>query len=165
MNHPPLRRATSAFSLIEVTLAIGIIAFALTAVVGLLPVGLTSFRQAVDVSTENRIVQRFAAEARQTEFATLVGTGSTEYPVRHFDDQGTEVSRGADGIYSAKLVATAPANLPGGTTTDLARLVIDIVRNPGNKTLGRDPATGGIKDNPAEGLSVSRHSTLITRRQ
>lgn len=54
------RKACSAFSLIEVTISIGIVAFALIAVVGLLPVGLSSQKQANEQATGVQALARIS---------------------------------------------------------------------------------------------------------
>lgn len=50
-------KKTAAFSLVEVTLAIGIIAFGLLAIIGLLPVGMNSGRESVDATHAQLIAQ------------------------------------------------------------------------------------------------------------
>ena len=50
MNLPPRGTSNAGFSLIEVTLAIGIIAFAFVALFGLLPTGMQTFRASVDTT-------------------------------------------------------------------------------------------------------------------
>ena len=50
-------KKTAAFSLVEVTLAIGIIAFGLIAIIGLLPVGMNSGRESVDVTHAQLVAQ------------------------------------------------------------------------------------------------------------
>lgn len=67
----PKRLMTSGFSLVEVTLAIGIIAFALMAVVGLLPVGLRTVKNSNEQAAA-AIVLRTIADAVHT--ATVNGT-------------------------------------------------------------------------------------------
>src|SRR5436309_1710363 len=62
-----------AFSLIEVTLSIGIIAFALLAVVALLPVGIGSIRTAAD---QQRATQVMNGIAIAIQSARLSGTNS-----------------------------------------------------------------------------------------
>ena len=48
---------TAAFSMVEVTLALGIVAFALLAIFGLLPVGLTASRNAADDTRTSMVAQ------------------------------------------------------------------------------------------------------------
>ena len=98
----------SGFSLVEISLALAIIAIALVALIGLLPSGLNNFRDAMDAQTAGEIFQRVVADAQETDFDALVypeklippqspwqrgGAGTQFYrlPLRHFDSQGTEV--------------------------------------------------------------------------
>lgn len=132
---PPVTKPSSsdAFSLIEVVLAIGIVAFAFVAILGLLPVGMTTFRQAMDTSTSSQIIQRVINEAQQTKYATLVESGST---TKHFDDQGNEVEP-AFSIYTVEVLVTAPTILPessAGPSANLASVRVRVAHNP-----GRDP--------------------------
>ena len=83
------------FSLVEVTLAIGVVAVAFLALFSLLPVGMGLFREAMDTSVSAQIVQRVVGDATETEFEQLIANpASGNYytlPVRYFDAQGTEV--------------------------------------------------------------------------
>ncbi len=64
-------RAQRAFSLVEVVLALGIIAFAFVANIGMLPVGLQTFRDSADKTQTTQIAQNLLAEAQQTPFENL----------------------------------------------------------------------------------------------
>lgn len=97
MRHFGARRG---FSLVEVVLAIGVVAFAFVAIFSLLPVGMGVFREAMDTSVSAQIVQRIVSDSQQTNFDNLVdptksgGTASGDWfvlPLRYFDDQGSEV--------------------------------------------------------------------------
>ncbi len=72
--HPP----TQAFSLIEVTLALGIVSFALVAVLGLLPTGLNTQRQAVNQSFGVQGLND-VAQALQGIYVSTNGT-TTNFP-------------------------------------------------------------------------------------
>ncbi len=81
------RRCRRAFSLVEVTLALGIAAFGLVAAVGLIPVGLSTMRDAMDDTAQSMISDRIAGEAALTSFEDLAAkydSGTTLY----FDDEG-----------------------------------------------------------------------------
>jgi uncharacterized protein (TIGR02598 family) len=67
-------RTRAAFSLIEVTMSIGIVAFAFVAIFGLIPTGLNSFRDAKTISTSNTIAQRRLSELEQLDFDKLITT-------------------------------------------------------------------------------------------
>ena len=69
MNPPP--RRTAAFSLVEITLALGVMAFCLVAIFGLLPVGFNSDRAAVEQTAAAGVAAALAADLRQTPAATV----------------------------------------------------------------------------------------------
>ncbi len=89
----------------EVVLAIGVVAFAFVAILGLLPTGMTQFRQAIDTTVCAQIAQRVIGDAQQTDFDTLIdksnlpGTANYSFrgpavnnpQFRYFDERGGEV--------------------------------------------------------------------------
>lgn len=106
----PSKSKPAGFSLVEVALAIGIVAFAFVALMSLLPAGLTTFRRALDTSICTQIAQRIVSEAQQADFDVLTDKanlpastpekdfsfrmrrpGTTETWVRYFDEQGNEI--------------------------------------------------------------------------
>ncbi len=98
MRAPLQKDLSSGFSLVEVVLAIGVVAFGFIAIFSLIPVGMGIFRESMDTSVSAQIVQRVMGDATETDFEQLVfskdNTVSGNYyvlPVRYFDDQGTEV--------------------------------------------------------------------------
>lgn len=109
---PRRRTSTSGFTLVEVALAIGIVAFAFVALLALLPAGQNAFRQSIDVAVCGQIAQRILNEAQMSDFQTLidarhVGNEATENftfraptvskpAFRYFDDQGRELSLRSD---------------------------------------------------------------------
>ncbi len=62
----PLKRGTRAFSLVEVTLALGVAAFCLLSIFGLLPIGLNSNQLAIDQTTAASCATRVIADLRAT---------------------------------------------------------------------------------------------------
>jgi uncharacterized protein (TIGR02598 family) len=80
------RRLVKAFSLIEVTLALGIVSFAFVALLGILPAGLNHFTHSVDASTESQIAQTILTQARQAKFSELQTFASADQ--FNFDEQG-----------------------------------------------------------------------------
>jgi uncharacterized protein (TIGR02598 family) len=85
-------RFPAGFSLVEVTLALGIAAFCLIAVFGLMPVGVQTSRNATSQTAATNIIAAVVADLRATprasttssQFAITFGTGKTLY----FDSQG-----------------------------------------------------------------------------
>ena len=83
------------------------VAFAFVALLGLLPTGLTVFREAMDTTVSSQIVQRITSELQETDYFTLlraahldgpgedpVASDAPAYgvlPTRYFDDQGNEI--------------------------------------------------------------------------
>lgn len=162
MPRRPLIHSSSAFSLVEVTLALGIVAFSLLTLVGLIPMGLTTFHKAVNASISSQIVQQVVTDMQQTDFSQL----TQSIPIRYFDDQGNELGTannpppaGTIINYDVNVVVTTPTG-----TSNLACLQIEIVTNPGQQTLNRD-STGSVQQDPAHGIFVSRYSAFIANNQ
>ena len=91
------RKGDSAFTLIECAIAVGLTAFALVGLLSLLPLGMTTFRNAIDISVGSQIFQRVVTDAEQTDFDALLkqADAASEFyvlPTRYFDDQGNEVT-------------------------------------------------------------------------
>lgn len=153
----PSRKRIAAFSLIETTLAIGVVAFALVAMLGLMPVGLTSFREAMDASTSSRILQRVSSDLRQ-------GTNVVaQQPMLYFDEQGDKTTaNGADGkkaLYYVNTLVQPTTSLPGGVDSSLTTVTVEIVKNPKNEAVPRDPATLAFLERP--GMPVWRYPVYI----
>lgn len=104
------RKRLHGFTLVEVVLAIGVVAFAFVGLLALMPVGLSNFRKAMDASVGSEIGQRVFNDIQQTDFDTLLKQASITVPTslpqpvgtmaqvahgslphRFFDDQGNEV--------------------------------------------------------------------------
>jgi uncharacterized protein (TIGR02598 family) len=86
------KQTRSAFSLVEVTLALGIAAFCLIAIFGLMPVGVQTNRNATSQTATANIIAAVVADLRATprtgttssQFAITFGTAKTLY----FNSQG-----------------------------------------------------------------------------
>ena len=108
-------RLEAAFSLVEVTLSIGIIAVAFVALLGLLPVGMSTFRGSIDASNEMWIMQSFNSMVQTTDYSRLkdldYGTSSDKV-IYYFDEEGRRVDTSKDQIagreqfrlYAVKLI-------------------------------------------------------------
>lgn len=113
----------------EVALALGIVAMAFIPVLGLLPVGLSTSKQAMDTTLEAQIAQKMSGLAVQADFSNLESlSSSTRY---YFDDQGNG-STADRAIYGVGMeVATStklPTSDPLGSSTDrLATVTIHIL--------------------------------------
>ena len=123
----------------EVTLAIGIISFAFVAMLGLLPVGMSVSRQAIDTTIEAQIVQQLKTQALQTDFSQL-GRLAQSDPY-YFDDQGKSGPK-EGAIYKTGFTVATPTKLPAGVSTQkLATVTILVLNTKGNETRAAlDPA-------------------------
>ncbi len=141
--HSAIRNQNRAFSLVEVTLALGIMAFAFTAVFGMLPMGLQTFRDSADKTRSVQIAQRLVAEVQQTPFSNLPNLYNT---VRFYDIDGEELAASAisdptDYSYSAQVVPVTTSvnsvNSGGvGISSDRTRmLLVKIAKNRDVSTL------------------------------
>ena len=121
--------ASRAFSLIEVTIALGILAFALVGIMGILPVGLRTMGDAIDDSTSSLITRRMVGEARQSSFDALLSMPST---TRYFDFEGQEVASASSSLSVYKAVTTVSST---GSSSNLALVSITVSKNnSGNRT-------------------------------
>jgi len=146
------------FSLIEVALAVGVVAFAFVSLMGLLPVGLQVFRNTIDASVRSQIVQHVTTDALQTNFDVLTSSSNALTNV-YFDDQGNEVAQ-TGSIYSVQVQVTPSTALPSpsssGTNSDLATLLIQIADNPAQVA---NPFSG------SSNLPISVATTFVARNE
>jgi uncharacterized protein (TIGR02598 family) len=126
------------FSLVEVTLALGIVSFAMVPLIGLLPVSYTSFQASTRSVTTTQLAQRIFAELQQTDFAQLAGAES------FYDVQGVEVGKTdskkvfdvrvqiVDAMKLPTSAAVAAGSLLGNT--HLKQIVVQVAENPGGRS-------------------------------
>jgi uncharacterized protein (TIGR02598 family) len=100
----------SAFSLVEVVLALGILSVGFLAIVGLLPVSLAIFRQSSEDTVSTQIVQQILTESQQTPFSRLATINGD----RFYTDEGFPATA-SDFVYSARV-----SLLPGVTEVPAA---------------------------------------------
>jgi len=124
------------FSLIEVVLAIGIIAVALVPLMALMPTAMQVHRDAVESTLIAQMLQRVTFDAQQTEFENLID-GSSSIGPYFFDDQGTSVDENDPSrLFDVQVTLVSPAIVPsdepdGSSSSNLAQLRIELARNPG----------------------------------
>lgn len=124
----PLQRfskLTRAFTLVEMALATGIVSFAMVGILGLIPVGLNTFRSAITLSIEANIAQRLSSDVQRTDFANQLTSSRYFY----YDEQGLEVPAAA-AIYTAELQPPANIASAGVVSADVpARTVLIRITN------------------------------------
>lgn len=116
---------TAGFSLVEVTLAIGLVTFGLLSVVGLLPGGMSNLRE----STEQMVHAQILASV--SEMLAVSDFDAATNGVEFFDEEGHLVLKQGDARYKATLTEVKPS-IPGvdptGMSAHLKRLQVGIAR-------------------------------------
>ena len=148
-----ISRWGGAFSLVEVTLALGIAAFCLLAIFGLLPVGIKSHQDAIRQTAATGIATGIMADLRATPNATsanyqiTIPTGKKLY-LR--EDGSPDTSSGADSKYLAYVTFTVP---PQPNAATLVRLLItwpaaaDLANDPPKNFSGSFEAVSALDRN------------------
>ncbi len=92
---PPFRRQR-AFSLIEVALALGVIGVALVALLGMMPIGLATFRDSMHATLQADVLRQLTARFQETPFDRLTNQTAMLY----YSDEGalTDETHGLLGV-------------------------------------------------------------------
>lgn len=98
----------SAFTLVETVLAIGIVSFAMISILGLVPVGLGTFRKAMNLTVESAIVQSVAGELQRIDYSNEIQRTDPLY--FYFDDQGVRIPNSGSSflLYTVQVPPSAP---------------------------------------------------------
>lgn len=161
------RRRPTAFTLVETALALGIVAFAMIPLVGLLPVGLQLSKEASDLTVAAQIAQRLTGMVQQSDdTSAMLRTGDSPLMKNYyaFDNEGqpvsaqsgaqTQVGSGA-AVYSAAILSVQTAEAPPpASLADVPKavtLVIQVVSDPAQRLKSATPKlklTSEIKSQP-----------------
>ena len=107
-------------TLVEVTICLGLVSFGLISVLGLLPTGLMTLRDARDASARSRYLQTISAEYLSLSFADVPSSNTF-----FFDRDGQLVeSSSPSRLYKVAVETLAPKYpaQPAGITNSLLRL-------------------------------------------
>lgn len=85
-----------AFTLVETVIAMGIVAFAMLGILGMVPVGLTNFREAMSNTAESQIVQGLSNDILLTKYSDLLDAYGTGTNVTYYSEEG-KFLEGANG--------------------------------------------------------------------
>jgi uncharacterized protein (TIGR02598 family) len=133
MKTPFCKRA---FSLIEVAMAIGLLAFCMISILGLLPVTLNTSRQSIDKNAETRMLQTVRANLLQYPTSTL-----PQESLFYFDADGSMLptdSPPANAFYSVTAATLPSTSLPDSQTSAKLRTArISILHIPRNSAVNR----------------------------
>lgn len=157
----PAGQLRAAFSLVEVTLAVGVAGFAFISLLGLLPLGVTTFHNAMDASLGTQIFQRVVNDMQQADFNALAGNQNPGF--RYFDEQGNELPEAEQkaAIYHVRTLVIPDTSLPGpgSNLQEVATLVVQIANNPAGTEIPVDSKRNVWK--PSSQYSVATHSALV----
>ena len=157
---PGQKGSEGGFSLVEVVIAIGLASFALMALLGLLPVGLSTYKQSVSSTMGAQIVQRIFTDAQIASLSNLQNTN------RFFDEQGTELTSSnavnciywVQVTYSTNSSGSNATTFLGNTSINLVTATVKIALNPGGSLSSSNVFS-------ATNSSMLVYSTLIGRSQ
>ncbi len=114
------RRRSGGFSLVEVALALAIMAFASASIISLIPFGLTSFRQAMNNTIESEIVQGLTNDISLSDFGNLKNMAVAQGTTYYFDAEGRRQTGATGALYTAKIKFTDLS--PAASTNPLSTL-------------------------------------------
>ena len=151
------RRAAAGFSLVEIVIAMAVIASALLVVLGMLGVGMSTFQQAKATSVSSQIAQQIFSQIQVAPFSSVTNHAITAAPTqgyyqlpnpnasisgntRFFDDQGNETVQAGSVYWVNVRVITATQFLGTAATynNNLATITIQVAFNPGGFTPNPD---------------------------
>lgn len=128
------RRALHAFSLIEVTLALGICSFAIVGVFGLLAVSMNSSRSSGTDTTLAAMAGEVQADLRGRSFQDVEAGLSSSSLVYYFNNEGTRLaSRDASAVYECRIKGQADPET-AGAKNNLLRLTLEFSRQSDGRT-------------------------------
>ena len=169
-------KSTRGFSLVEVVLAIGVVAFAFIGIFALLPMGMSVSRASMEASVGSQIAQRVINDAQQSDFPELIKdaggntiTGANQTgrkAVRYFDDQGNEVlsTNLSLAIYHVNTRITPATAMPKTGTSNadnvnLAVVTVQVASNPGNQQLALSTDASNAQDKPLRNLWTGAYTS------
>jgi len=122
------------FSLVEVTIAMGVMAFAAIAILGIIPNGLAAATRSSQTTIAARLASEVQSEIQQVGLAAFP-TNET-----YFDGDGKILANTSGAVYYVyRSVQDCP--LPGASAGSFKRVVVQVVKNPAGQTFPLD-ATG-----------------------
>lgn len=138
MNQSPRMLRRSAFTLVEVTIALGVVSFALLAMIGLIPTGLGSLRNSTQQSVNAQIIQQISSGLTATGFLSRTDFSVFASTNLYFDAEAQPLE-GSDGARYLATITVKNPSLPGVIGSDeqdlassLKRLGVSISRVDGS---------------------------------
>lgn len=117
------RSDRSGFSLVEVILAVGIIATIMVPIVALVGLGLDTIRESHRDVIDSQIVNLVENELSLTDWKSTDNLATIDGQVKKFSRDGISVDREEDAVYAAKILVDAVRIESSGPSADYARRV------------------------------------------
>jgi len=109
------------FNLVEVVLAMCVIAVAFTSLFGVMPVALQNYRHSMNLAMVANIMSQVSAELQQTPASEVLANPATPLPDRYFSDEGQDVtstSAQAQAVFHVKYEAITTESNAADTDTN-----------------------------------------------
>lgn len=105
-------RSNTGFSLVEVVIALGLLAFAITAILATLPIGLSTMREAREDTLQATLIRKLTSELSRTPFSDIVGD------TLYFDGEGGQTNA-SSALYRLEFTVQAAntTSYPGAGTS------------------------------------------------
>jgi uncharacterized protein (TIGR02598 family) len=121
------KAAAGGFTLVEISMAIGVVAFAFLGLFGLVPTGLHVFRESIDSTNQTWIMQGLNARLQTTEWPSIRTLGYDQsQTIFYFDDEGQLTD-----VVSSSAADTADAQTKARRLYAV-KLVMDAAQRPNN---------------------------------
>jgi uncharacterized protein (TIGR02598 family) len=111
-NLKQTKRVNSGFSLVEIVVAVGIVATVMVALLGMIPTGLNTVNEAADTMAEIRIAQQLISEVQMTDWDDIdTKWNQSDY---YFDGEGNKLIVQDNKVrYTCRIeIGDEPFNLP-----------------------------------------------------
>lgn len=129
MRHSVSIKTDPAFTLIEVTIALGIAAFSIVAVFGAMSSGFDTLRDSIDEVVEENLIREISGKASRTSFGDLASLVPVEGA--YFSEQGLRVTNIGEARFKLEL-DIRDALLPGESSArgGAKVVLVKITRQP-----------------------------------
>lgn len=167
------KKSRAAFSLVEVVLAVGIMAMGVVTILGLLPHGMEMSRKTANEQAETRIVDQIVGELQSSNWTTMGGLikgGSADDLVYYFDDQGLKLTQGSSAVAQTMVYAAQVRFADAGEVNVGTTLPGKSGKDVSNRNLRRITIEVAVTQNPdfnfanpPAGVPVKRYTQLIAK--
>jgi len=136
---PPRTSSVRGFSLIEVVMALGIVSFSMLAIMGVLPLGLSTLQDSVNQTATAIISQQIRSELQQVSFDSTVAFNITQFDTtssgyyEYYTYDGVKTVQ-ANRFYTASFVLSDP-NVSGASFKPGDTLTFGSISNAKNVTV------------------------------